>query len=137
MGVKSFKNGQHIANRDYIGEKSRRMQMRRKNLEKRREKEIEEKSGLLKNLESVEDLKIMPLKHYKEKIVSMEDCMIAYGEKEIIQNFNLEVNQGDRVFLKGKNGCGKSSILKSIDYILLFSGYIHASWHNKRICCPK
>lgn len=114
LGVKSFKNGQHIANRDYIGEKSRRMQMRRKNLEKRREKEIEEKSGLLKNLESVEDLKIMPLKHYKEKIVSMEDCMIAYGEKEIIQNFNLEVNQGDRIFLKGKNGCGKSSILKSI-----------------------
>lgn len=114
LGTKSFKNGQHIANRDYIGEKSRRMQMRRKNLEKRKQKEIEEKSELLKNFETVEDLKIIPLKHYKEKLVCMEDCIIAYGEKEIIKNFNLEVNQGDRIFLKGKNGCGKSSIIKAI-----------------------
>lgn len=114
IGEKSFKNGQHIGNRDYIGEKSRRMQMRRKNLERRKENELKEKSGLLKNLEIVEDLKIMPLKHYKEKIVSMEDCTIAYGEKEVIKNFNLEVKQGDRIFLKGKNGCGKSSIIKSI-----------------------
>lgn len=114
IGAKSLKREKNIDSRAYIGEKSRRMQMRRKNLEKRKQKEIDEKSGLLRNLETVEDLKIMPLKHYKEKIVSMEDCTIAYGDKEIIKDFNLEVKQGDRIFLKGKNGCGKSSIIKSI-----------------------
>lgn len=37
-----------MANRDYIGEKSRRMQQRRKNLEKRQDMAIEDKKKLLK-----------------------------------------------------------------------------------------
>ncbi|GFI01798.1 energy-dependent translational throttle protein EttA [Lachnospiraceae bacterium] len=115
IGVKSFKYEKCIDTRAYIGEKSRRMQMRRKNLERRKEREIEEKSGLLKNLETVEDLKIIPLSHYKEKLVIMEDCSIAYGESsEIIRGFHLEVRQGDRIFLRGKNGCGKSTVIRAI-----------------------
>lgn len=109
---------QGIDRRAYIGEKSRRMQMRRKNLERRQKREIEEKSDLLKNIEKPEDLKIFFLKHYKEKLVSLEDCTLSYrtgeNEKEIVTRFNLEVNQGERIFLQGKNGCGKSSILQSI-----------------------
>ncbi len=88
--------------------------MRRKNLERRQQREIEEKSALLKNLETVEDLKIMPLTHYKEKLVVMEDCAIGYGERTVIDNFSMEVKQGERVFLQGPNGCGKSSIIKAI-----------------------
>lgn len=107
-----------IDRRAYIGEKSRRMQMRRKNLEKRQEGEIIEKSKLLKNIEKTEDLKIIFLKHYKENLVTMEDCILTYRteeqEKEVIKDFNLEVQQGERIFLQGNNGCGKSSILKAI-----------------------
>ncbi|NBJ91011.1 ATP-binding cassette domain-containing protein [Parablautia muri] len=125
IGEKSNKYEKCIDTRAYVGEKSRRMQMRRKNLERRQQREIDEKSGLLKNLETVEDLKILPLKHYKEKLVVMEDCTIAYPDsqqenniddtkKKIICGFNLEVRQGERIFLKGKNGCGKSSIIKTI-----------------------
>lgn len=114
IGMKSLQYEKCISTRAYIGEKSRKMQMRRKNLERRQQREIEEKSGLLKNLETIEDLKIFPLKHYKEKLVIMENCTIAYGEKEVIKDFNLEVKQGERIFLKGKNGCGKSSIIKAI-----------------------
>lgn len=115
IGAKSGKYEKNIDTRAYVGEKSRRMQMRRKNLERRRQREIEEKSGLLKNLEVVEDLKVMPLAHYKEKLVVMEDCAFAYaGGREIISHFNFEVRQGERIFLKGKNGCGKSSIIKAI-----------------------
>lgn len=112
--------------RAYVGEKSRRMQMRRKNLERRQQRDIEEKSGLLKNLETVEELKINPLKHYKDKLTVMENCTIVYqnnmfgndipqnNQKEIVNGFNFEIKQGDRIFLKGSNGCGKSSILKCI-----------------------
>ncbi|MBD5547695.1 MAG: ABC-F family ATP-binding cassette domain-containing protein [Lachnospiraceae bacterium] len=115
IGTKSIKYEKSIDARAYMGEKSRRMQMRRKNLERRREREIEEKSALLKNLETVEDLKIIPLNHYKEKLVVMEECTIGYRESNgVIRNFNFEVRQGDRVFLKGKNGCGKSTIIKAI-----------------------
>ena len=116
IGFKSGKYEKSLDKRAYIGEKSRRMQQRRKNLEHRQEKEIEEKSSLLKNLETVEDLKLFPLKHYKEKLVVMENCRLVYSQKpeDIIKNLNLEVVQGERIFLKGKNGCGKSSIIKAI-----------------------
>jgi lincosamide and streptogramin A transport system ATP-binding/permease protein len=125
IGEKSNKYEKCIDTRAYVGEKSRRMQMRRKNLERRQEREIEEKCDLLKNLETVEDLKIFPLEHYKKKLVVMEDCTIAYQNKQIINDgsedakelisgFHLEVIQGNRIFLKGKNGSGKSSIIKAI-----------------------
>lgn len=104
----------NIDKRAYLGEKSRRMQMRRKNLEHRQQREIEEKEGLLKNLETIEDLKLFPLTHYKEKLVVMEDCSLGYPEKTVLEHFNLEVKQGERIFLQGKNGCGKSSVIKAI-----------------------
>lgn len=107
-----------IDRRAYIGEKSRRMQMRRKNLEHRQEKEIDEKGQLLKNIERTEDLKVIPLRHYKEKLVIMEDCTLVYQneekEKQVVSGFWLEIRQGEKIFLQGKNGCGKSSILKAI-----------------------
>ncbi len=114
IGLRQTKYEKSLDLRCYLGEKSRRMQMRRKNLERRQQREIEEKSALLKNLETVEDLKIMPLTHYKEKLVVMEDCAIGYGERTVIDNFSMEVKQGERVFLQGPNGCGKSSIIKAI-----------------------
>lgn len=100
--------------RAYIGEKSRRMQMRRKNLERRQQREIEEKSSLLKNIEKIEDLKLLPLTHYKEKLVVMKDCTLTYTNKEIVRHFDMDVKQGGQIFLQGRNGCGKSSILKAI-----------------------
>lgn len=118
IGHKDAKSEKSIDLRAYVGEKSRRMQMRRKNLERRQQREIDEKSELLKNLETVEDLKLFPLKHYKEKLVVMKECTICYAgsgtEKEIITDFDFEIKQGERVFLQGRNGCGKSSIIKAI-----------------------
>ena len=114
IGKKSEKYEKNIDTRAYVGEKSRRMQMRRKNLERRQQREIDEKAGLLKNLETIEDLKLFPLKHYKEKLVIMEDCTLGYGDHEVLSHFNLEIRQGERVFLQGKNGCGKSSVIKAI-----------------------
>ncbi|MCI7190056.1 MAG: ABC-F type ribosomal protection protein [Lachnospiraceae bacterium] len=126
IGLRQDKYEKSLDLRCFLGEKSRRMQMRRKNLERRQQREIEEKSELLKNIETVEDLKLFPLKHYKEKLVVMEDCTISYERhdshhdtvsgncRDIVQNFNLEVKQGERIFLQGKNGCGKSSIIKAI-----------------------
>ena len=111
-GAQTHEKG--IDMRACIGDKSRRMQMRRKNLERRQRREIDEKASLLKDLETVEDLKLFPLRHYKEKLVIMEDCTLSYETKNVISGFNLEVKHGERIFLKGRNGCGKSSIIKAI-----------------------
>lgn len=111
IGKKSAKYEKCIDTRAYVGEKSRRMQMRRKNLERRQTAEIAEKEGLLKNIETAEDLKLFPLHHYKPVLVRMEEVQIAYGER-VLSPVSLVIENGDRVVLRGKNGCGKSSLIK-------------------------
>lgn len=100
--------------RAYLGEKSRRMQQRRKNVERRRQIAIEEKAGLLKNVEETEELKLMPLAHYKECYVLARDMTISYGDYEAVSHFSMELKRGERILLRGANGCGKSSIIKAI-----------------------
>ena len=104
--------------RAYIGEKTRRMEKRRKNLENREAKAIEEKAGLLKNLETTEDLKLYPERHYKDTLVSLSDAAVYYeqpdGTRKELGAVNFDVKNGECVVLRGKNGCGKSSILKAV-----------------------
>ncbi len=87
------------------------MQMHRKNLERRQERAIEEKSGLLKNVEEAENLKLFPLRHYKDTLVKLEEVQIRYGTK-LLPPVSLEIRNGDLVVLQGANGCGKSSLIK-------------------------
>ena len=103
-----------ISTRSYIGEKSRKMQQRRKNLEHRQQNAIEQKQELLKNIEAPVALKIMPLPHHKEVLIRAENLSILYGEKAVVKNLNMEIRQGERLLLSGGNGCGKSSIIKAI-----------------------
>ncbi len=72
--VESSKNGARIsgvkADKGYIGHKAAKMMQRAKNIETRRQRAIEEKSGLLKNLESAEDLKLFPLRYFTDTLVT-------------------------------------------------------------------
>ena len=43
-----------------------------------------------------------------------ENLSIRYNDKTVFENINFAVNKGDRVLLKGKNGSGKSSIIKLV-----------------------
>ncbi len=106
----------NIATRAYIGAKTKKMQSRVKQMEVRISKEIEEKEGLLVDIESPADLKIMPLKHNKRTFLSVEQYGLYYrdGAEPLFKGLGFEVNQGDRVFLNGDNGCGKSSLMKMI-----------------------
>ena len=100
--------------RSYAGEQSRRMQQRRKNLENRMEKEIEEKESLLKNLELAEDLKIFPLIHPAGRLLQCRDVSIAFGGRTVLEHLTFTLNNGEILALTGRNGCGKSSILRLI-----------------------
>ena len=100
--------------RPYIGAKTKKMQSRVKQIEERIGREIEEKEGLLQDIENPADLKVMPLKHHKDVLVRAEKYGLAYGERILLQDFDLELHQGERVLLRGPNGCGKSSLIKAI-----------------------
>ena len=115
IGKKSAGMEKNIDTRAYIGEKSRRMQMRRKNLERRQERNIDDKKGLLKNVEEAESLKLFPLKHHSGILLSLKNVAPFYGNSSpVCEPVNFVLERGQRVSLQGKNGCGKSSILKLI-----------------------
>ena len=104
----------NMDHRAYVGEKSRRMQQRRKNLENRMDKSIEEKQGLLKNIDQAEDLKLFPLPHPARRIIDCKDVSLAYGNREILSHLSFSLHTGEILALTGKNGCGKSSILRML-----------------------
>ena len=106
----------NISTRSYIGSKTKKMQSRVKLYEKRMGREIEEKEGLLNDIENVVELKVMPLSHYKKRLIECRDFSLRYNDSEntVIDNLTFELNQGDRLFLSGGNGCGKSSLIKAV-----------------------
>ena len=100
--------------RGYIGHQSAKMMKKSKVMEKRIEKAIEQKSNLLNNIVRNESLKIIPLDNRKNPLIIANELQIKYNEKAIFSKRTFEVNNKDRIAIIGKNGIGKSSILKLI-----------------------
>ncbi|WJQ84336.1 Lsa family ABC-F type ribosomal protection protein [Brevibacillus brevis] len=98
----------------YVGHKAAKMMKRSKSMEQRQQSAIDEKSKLLKNIENQESLKIAQLAYHKNQLVELEKVSISYGEKLVCADVSFTIEQGERIALSGKNGSGKSSILKLI-----------------------
>lgn len=105
-----------IKTRAYIGEKTRKMQARVKSFEYRMDREIQEKEGLLQDLETPAQLKLMPMHFHKDRLIFARDLCAGYPgqERPVLEYLQFELMQGERIFLHGKNGCGKSTLIKAI-----------------------
>ena len=114
IGFNPVKEDRFIGTRSYLGEKSRRMQQRRKNLERRQREEIEEKRQLLQDIEQDADLKMFPLKYRSDRLLSVEKLSIKYDSDVVCRQISFEIHNGGQILLQGRNGCGKSSIIKAI-----------------------
>lgn len=105
-----------LSTRSYIGAKTKKMQARVKQMEKRIQTEIEEKEGLLQDIERMVDLRLNLLKHHKDVLVHAYKYGLRYADREkmLFADKTFDLVQGDRLVLKGVNGCGKSSLIKAI-----------------------
>lgn len=125
--VEGTKTGTRVAglkpDRGHIGHQAAKMMKRAKSLEHRKETAVREKEGLLKDVESLDSLKINVLEHHSRRLVSLQDITIdhhrdhaGHGQSAapLLSHFSLELLQGERIALSGKNGCGKSSLIKLI-----------------------
>jgi len=110
--VEKSKYGDGSVDTGYIGHQSARMMGRAKAIETRRQKAVEEKSRLLKDLEKKEDLKLFQQPYHTNRLISARDLSIRYGEASVFEHLTFTVEHGDRIALRGKNGSGKSSLLK-------------------------
>lgn len=108
--VEASKTG--AADKGYVGHKAAKMMKRAKVIEARQKTAMNQKSSLLKNIETSENLKLAPLKYYADKLASFSDVSVCYDGRAVCQPVSFEIKRGDRVVLDGKNGSGKSSLLK-------------------------
>lgn len=95
----------------YVGHKAAKMMKRSQTLKARQQKAIQVKSQLLQNTETADELKINPL-HSKGTLITLDHVSIDYDQKRIFHDVSFTVENQERVILSGKNGCGKSSLLK-------------------------
>lgn len=100
------------ADRGYVGHRAAKMMKRAKCVEARQQQAIEEKSRLLQNAETAEALKLSPLVHHADRLAVFEEVSIRYGGPAVCGPVSFELRRGERVALEGRNGCGKSSLLK-------------------------
>ena len=98
--------------RGFIGHKAAKMMKRSKAAQARREEAAAAKSSLLKNIELTENLKLHPLIHPKARLVEARDTAPDYGSGPVCAPVSFTVERGEVVALAGRNGCGKSSLLR-------------------------
>ncbi|MBS6641219.1 MAG: ABC-F type ribosomal protection protein [Clostridiaceae bacterium] len=111
---KHVRNSGLRPDRGYIGHKSAKMMQRAKSIEARRLDAAEEKAGLLHNIERADDLKLHPLAYRAETLAELTDVTVQYGDAPVVEGVRLTVHRGARIALTGRNGSGKSSLLKLI-----------------------
>lgn len=108
--VEASKKG--AADKGYVGHKAAKMMKRSKSIEARQNRAAEEKSALLKDVESAEELKLSPLEYRSEVLARLEDVSVVYGGRWVCGPVSFEIRRGERIALAGGNGSGKSSLIK-------------------------
>lgn len=140
--VESTKNGTKNSglrpDKGYIGHNSAKMMKRSKVIEARIDRQIEEKSALLKNVEAAPKLKINSNYCHAQRLVSLTNVVPYYDGKAVTEPVTFTVERGDTVALDGFNGCGKSSILKIISGLNIeFTGILKTAPHIKISYLPQ
>ena len=110
--VEASKIGQHVYDRGAVGHKAAKMMKRSKAIENRKLEAIEDKKGLLNDIELVDDLKMNILPFPNKRLIAVEDLCLFYGDREVASNINFTLMSGERIAFAGSNGSGKSSLLK-------------------------
>ena len=46
--------------------------------------------------------------------ITIKNLEKSYGENKVINNFNIDIEDGEFIVLVGPSGCGKSTLLRMI-----------------------
>ncbi len=110
--IETSKYGSGPVDRGYIGHKSAKMMKKSKSIAARQQQAIQQKSGLLKNIETNENLKIFPLSYHCDTLASFSNVEVIYDKNAVCEPVSFTISRKDRLAIDGRNGSGKSSLLK-------------------------
>lgn len=94
-----------------VGADAARMMKRSKAIIGRMNRNIEEKEGLLKDIETMDQLTINYQPGYHKQLLKVENLQLSYQDKPLFAPLSFELNQGERLAIQGPNGSGKSSLI--------------------------
>ncbi|MBQ9903050.1 MAG: ABC-F family ATP-binding cassette domain-containing protein [Clostridia bacterium] len=119
IAIRHFENTQREIKRiEGIVEQQRRWN-REKNI-RTAESKLKQIERLKKTLVAVDRLPEDFSFHFPVKnesgndVLKGSDLCFAYGAKEIFHDVNIDIKKGERVFLLGPNGCGKTTLFKML-----------------------
>ncbi|MDE7049953.1 MAG: ATP-binding cassette domain-containing protein [Lactobacillus sp.] len=101
-------------NKGFFGHKAAKIMKRSKNVERRMNKDIQDRKGLMTNVESIPDLEMNFQPNYHSTLLETRHLDLKVQDKNLFKDLNLIVENQGIVSLEGKNGSGKSTFLKSI-----------------------
>ena len=112
--------------RGFIGHKAAKMMKRAKSAETRRDKAVEEKRQLLRNLENEAPLTMRPQIFHSKRLAELKNVAVRYDKTSVLNGVSFSIIQGRRLALAGRNGCGKSAVLRLLaEHNVEFEGALY------------
>ena len=110
--VEATKIGTHSGDRGRVGHLAAKAMKRSLSIQTRIERKIEERQALLHDIEYASQLLLHPLVHPAKTLMHVQDVSAAYDGHTVFEHKTFTVAQGDRIALQGKNGGGKSTMIR-------------------------
>lgn len=102
------------ADKGFIGAKAAKMMKKTITTSNRLSKAIDERQGLLKEVETIESLPINMVASHHSTLVNLDRVSLTINERRLFDPISLTVGPHEQVAVIGPNGAGKSSLFRAI-----------------------
>lgn len=97
----------------FVSHRAAKLMKRALNVERRMNQQLDEKKELIKYRDHVPYVKItQSIK--AQTLLQISHLNVGYGDEIIIQDLSLTLEAGNRLVICGPNGCGKTTLIKSL-----------------------